>query len=57
METMLKLEQGKEAKFEKEAKAKGVSVEAVKAEAAVAEVEAAVAEAVADVEAAVAELR
>ena len=57
METMLKLEQEKEAKFEKEAKAKGVSVEAVKAEAAVAEAEAAVAEAVADVEAAVAELR
>ena len=49
MKAMLKLEQEKEAKFEKEAKAKGVSLEAVKA---VAEVEAAVAE----VEAAAAEL-
>ena len=37
METMLKLEQEKEAKFEKEAKAKGVSLEVVKAEAAAAE--------------------
>ena len=52
METMLKLEQEKEAKFEKEAKAKGVSLEVVKAEAATAEVLAAVEAAEAAAEAA-----
>lgn len=56
METMLKLEQEKEAKFEKEAKAKGVSLEVVKAEAATAEASEATAEALAAVEAAEAEL-
>lgn len=56
METMLKLEQEKEAKFEKEAKAKGVSLEVVKAEAATAAASEAMAEALAAVEAAEAEL-
>lgn len=49
MKAMLKLEQEKEAKFEKEAKAKGVSLEVVKAEAAATEATAAATEAAAAV--------